>query len=392
MHFPFAAYPPGVPPADAALVQTMNIEPVDGARRIYFVSDIHLGDGSHADIFQGKDEAFLAFLDHVEQQADALVIVGDALDFDQAWYFERILKAHRDVLTRLTRLTESMRVVYVYGNHDPDIVLFRDFLHWELCDKVVVDGHVLAVHGYEYDSYVGEDFEGSSFWARVWMAYESLFKTWVRLPLRDHYTLSNRVAHYLFFHIARVVRHLRRLGPRIGKPDLAAGLEEVIAFWTRGCLGDPMGLTVPVLEHLKQDPRYDTVICGHSHIPGVVTTELGKQYANLGSWSFGNSQYGIWNGRRMVVRDWISGREFGDENYRHIFEGRADWTFEEWFADQYLGYLRFRCGEEALRMGVRPPPAEPAPVRQDPQLSTTELVTSDHARPRAEELAEPSRR
>jgi UDP-2,3-diacylglucosamine pyrophosphatase LpxH len=359
------------------LVQTMNLAPVDGARRIYFVSDIHLGDGSHADIFQKKDEHLLAFLDHVEEQGDALIIVGDALDFDQAWYFERILRAHRAVLTRLTRLSESMRVIYVYGNHDPDIVLFRDFLKFELCDKVVVDHRLLAVHGYEYDTFVGENFEASAFWARVWMTYESVFKTWVRLPLRDHYTLSNRIAHFLFFHVARVTRWLRAVGPRLGRPDLGKGLAETVAFWTRGCLGDPMGLTRPVLEHLQQDPRYETVVCGHSHIPGVVTTEQGKQYVNLGSWSFGNAQYGVWNGRRMVVKDWITGREFADENYRHIFEGRADWTFEEWFHDQYLGYLRFRCGEEALRMGVRPRPWAVGPDRALSDLPTSEVSTGE---------------
>ena len=356
------------------LVQTMTLPPVETSRRIFFVSDIHLGDGSHADIFQDKDAHFLAFLDHVEAHGDALVIVGDALDFDQAWYFERILRAHRDVLTRLTRLADQMRVIYVYGNHDPDIVLFRDFLKWELCDKVIVDANILAVHGYEYDTYVGENMEASAFWARVWMAYESLFKTWVRIPLREHYTVSNRVAHVLFFHLARLTRVLRRVGPRIGRPGLAQGMHDLITFWTRGCLGDPMGLTRPVLDHLQSDPRYEMVVCGHTHLPGVVTTDGGKRYVNLGSWSFGNSQYGVLDGGQIVVRDWITGREFGDENYRHIFEGRADWTFEEWFDDQYLGYLRFRCGEEALRMGVRPRP-HGEPDRPPVALPTSELVT-----------------
>ena len=356
------------------LVQTMTLPSVASARRIFFVSDIHMGDGSHADIFQAKDEHFLAFLEHVETHGDALVIVGDALDFDQAWYFERILRAHREVLTRLTRLADRMRVIYVYGNHDPDIVLFRDFLKWELCDKVVVDSNILAVHGYEYDTYVGENFESSAFWARVWFAYESLFKTFVRLPLREHYTLSNRLAHVLFLQLSRLSRLLRRFGPRLGKPDIGRGLHDMISFWTRGVLGDPMGLTRPVLQHLQRDPRYDMVICGHSHIPGVVTTDGGKRYVNLGSWSFGNSQYGVWDGHEVVVRDWITGREYGDENYRHIFEGRADWTFEEWFNDQYLGYLRFRCGEEALRMGVRPRPYV-EPSRAPVSLPTSELIT-----------------
>ena len=80
-----------------------------------------------------------------------------------------------------------------------------------------------------------------------------------------------------------------------------------------------------------------------------------KRYINLGSWSFGNSQYGIWNGDEFHLYDWISGREIRDEHYRPIFEGKTDLSYEEWVSDQYLGYLRFRCGEEGLREGVRPP-------------------------------------
>ena len=336
-------------------VHTMNLQRVRGGR-VYFVSDIHLGDGSHGDVFGSKDDAFLALLDEVERDGQALVILGDALDFEQAWYFSRIVRAHQRVISRLTRLTEQMRVIYVYGNHDPEIVLFRDILNWQLCDKVVIDGHILAVHGYEFDSYVGRKFEESSAFAKVFHLYERIFRTWVRLPLRDYYTLSNRFAHWLFYYLVQFNKVQRRLGRRFAKPwgaELKAGLD----FWTRGVMGDPMGITLPAIESLRADgAAFDTVICGHSHIPGVVKLEDGKRFVNLGSWSFANSQYGIWDGVRFSVRDWISGREVRDENYRPIFEGRADRTYDEWFADQYLGYLRFRSGEEGLREGVRPPP------------------------------------
>ncbi len=160
--------------SDLSSLSTMNLERVRGGL-VYFVSDIHLGDGSHADVFLQKDEHFLAFLDEVEQKAQALVIVGDALDFEQAWYFSRIMRAHREVVTRLTKLADTIRVVYVFGNHDPDILLFKDLLKWDLCNKVVVDKHILAVHGYEFDPYVAEHMEESSFWARTMMLYERLF-------------------------------------------------------------------------------------------------------------------------------------------------------------------------------------------------------------------------
>ncbi len=340
---------------ELARIRTMNLERVQGGR-VYFVSDLHLGDGSHADIFLQKDEHFLAFLDEVERHGSALVIVGDALDFEQAWYFSRILRAHRRVISRLTQLTERMRVIYVYGNHDPDIVLFRDILKWQLCDKVVVDGDLLAVHGYEFDTYVGRRFEEASVLTKAVGVYERIFRTWLRLPLRNFYTLSNRLAHYLFYWATRGSRAQRWLAGRLGWEDWGRGFAHFIDFWTRGVLGDPMGITMPAIQSLREGTAgHSFVVCGHSHLPGIVQVDEDKAYVNLGSWSFGNSQYGFWDGSRFELRDWITGRTIRDERYRPIFEGKADRTYEEWFESQYLGYLRFRCGEEGLRQGVRPP-------------------------------------
>lgn len=337
------------------LVSTLKVQRVEGGR-IYFVSDIHLGDGSHTDIFLTKDEQFLALLDRVEADGSALVILGDFLDLEQAWYFTRIVRAHREVITRLTKLAEKMRVIYVYGNHDPDVVLFRDILKMELCDKVEIDGHVLAVHGYEFDSYVGQRFEESGWATRLMTLYERIFRTRIRLPLRDNYTLSNRFVHVLLAWCSHWGSWMGALGSRVGRPGWGARLREVVSFWTRGVLGDPMGITLPAVEWLAQDAQFDTVVCGHSHVPGVVDTGNGQTFVNTGSWSFGNSQYGILTARGFELHDWISGRRIFDENYRAIFEGRAEAGYLDWYADQYLGYLRFRCGEEALREGVRPRP------------------------------------
>ena len=360
--------------------RTVRVEGLETAK-VYFVSDVHLGDGSHADAFQGKDHYFLEFLDEVERKASTLVILGDALDFEQAWYFSRIMRAHNEVITKLTRLARKIRVVYVYGNHDPDILLFKDILNWELCNKVVIDKHILAVHGYEFDLYVGENMEGASFWTRTMMLYERLFKTWIRLPLRDNYTLSNRVCHYAFAWIARATRLVRWLAPKIKRPELGVGWERWVYLWTRGVLGDPMGITRPALESLVDHPVFDTVICGHSHLPGIVVNDLGKRYINLGSWAFGNSQFGIWDGQHFRLQDWITGRSIRDENYRPIFDGQTDRTFEQWFQNEYLGWLRFRCGEEALRLGVRPRPFALSRLKHSPEKSIEIETMTDQPPP-----------
>lgn len=362
---------------ETSQVSTLKVSRVETGK-IYLVSDLHLGDGSHSDIFQHKDEHFLRFLDEVAREAETLIIVGDALDFDQAWYFSRIVKAHREVLSRLTRLSDQVRVVYVYGNHDPDIVLFRDILKWELCDKVVLDDEILIVHGYEFDTYVGGNFEGTTWGSRAFFAYESLFKTWIRFPLRDYYTLSNRMLHFIFYWAVLTTRLLRRIGPRLGRPQLGSRLQRTTRFWTRAVLGDPMDLTRVVLGELGPDSPWRSIVCGHSHVPGLVKTAADRSYLNLGSWSFGNSQYAVYDGESFLLKDWISGREFEDENYRPIIDGRTDLTFEEWFEDEYMGYLRFRSGEEALRSGVRPRPwankPAPLPTRSPRGQSQTQRI------------------
>ncbi len=344
-----------IPKIPDLLDDVSTLEFVAGPReKIYFCSDMHLGDGSHADIFQGKDDAFLAFLDEVEAEGKALVINGDAMDFSQAWYFQRILKAHRRLLKRLTRLADKMDVIYCYGNHDPDIVLFEDILKWKVCDKLVIGDKMLVQHGFEYDTYISKHFGESDIWVRLLNIYERTFKTWVRVPLSDYYTLSNRLMHYLFYYAVKLQRLRTRLLRMRGKQDAAARIEHTIDFWTQTELGDPMTITQPALEQLRKD-RFQTIVCGHSHLPGVIELDGERRYINLGSWTFKNAQYGVWDGETFVLRDWITGRVFGDENYRPIFEGVTDMTYEEWFHSQYMGYLRFRCGEEPQRTGVRPP-------------------------------------
>ena len=332
-----------------------TVELVPGPReKIYFVSDMHLGDGSFADIFQGKDDAFLRFLDEVEAEAKVLVINGDALDYSEAWYFERILKAHRPVLKRLTQLAERMDVIYCYGNHDTDIVLFEDILKWQVCQKLVIGDRMLVQHGVEYDPYLSARFTESDVWVRLLNIYERTFKTWIRVPLADYYTLSNRLTHYLFFTVVRLQRLRVRWLRWRGLDKAACAIEDAISFWTQTELGDPMTITRPILDRLKDD-KYELIVCGHSHLPGIVQLEGGRRYVNLGSWTFSNAQYGVWDGQRFVLRDWESGRVFGAENYAPIFSGATDLTYEEWFHSQYMGYLRFRCGEDSARARVRPP-------------------------------------
>jgi hypothetical protein len=69
-------------------------------RPIWFVSDLHLGDATPSDVFFGKDRHLIALVERVERDDGVLVIVGDAIDFHQAWSLTRVLRAHQSSSAR----------------------------------------------------------------------------------------------------------------------------------------------------------------------------------------------------------------------------------------------------------------------------------------------------
>ena len=71
------------------------LERVSADQKLWFISDLHLGDGTPSDVFFGKDPHLMALVASVEREDGTLVVNGDAMDFHQAWTFTRILRAHQ---------------------------------------------------------------------------------------------------------------------------------------------------------------------------------------------------------------------------------------------------------------------------------------------------------
>lgn len=84
---------------------------------IYFASDIHLG-GADAAAARATERRFIAWLDHVGGDAEAIVLAGDVFDF---WFEkgEEIPDGYDAVLDKLRELTRrGVRVLFFTGNHD----------------------------------------------------------------------------------------------------------------------------------------------------------------------------------------------------------------------------------------------------------------------------------
>lgn len=334
---------------------------IEADRRIYVVSDLHLGDGTRSDAFLGKDRELMRLLARVREEDAHLVIAGDCVDFHQAWSMSRVLKAHPRLIGELSRLADTHGVTYIWGNHDYDIKLFKDLLRFDVCSSLEVGDRILIQHGYQYDPFIGPNLDQTHIATAMHHMTERMLDSWIRLPLENFYTLPNRVAFWLFhkFALAWTVAHAATT--KVGLSALTQTINEAIWYWTQNQFGDP-GCLVADIQATLPDSKYDFLVTGHSHLPGLVQLAGGKTYVNTGSWTFSSAQYALWDGERFEVRDWISGKIYGDVLYQGILDGRyKHMSFREWWRENYLGWLRYRVGEEGRVPTLPSPPAPLAP-------------------------------
>ncbi len=320
-----------------------------GDRPLYVVSDVHLGDGSRSDSFVGKDHEFLAFLEDVRREGVHLVIAGDIVDFPQALTFTRVLRAHGPVLHALSSMAGEGGVTYVWGNHDIDISLYRDLLRWDVCSAVEVGDHLRIEHGHHYDPHIA-----GNEWRAAWITLghhlvERALGTWIRTPLGEFYTLSNRWVWWTVRRWTQAIEPAHRWLAARGLPDPGERYRAFLRYWLRTQVGDPMCIFPGVRERaIAHGPGI--LLTGHSHLPGVVEVADGVQVANTGSWTFRSATYARWDGRNVEIRDHLTGRTWDDRLYRPLIDGTLDdLTFDRWWAEEYMGWLRFRSGEARKR-------------------------------------------
>ncbi len=320
------------------------------SERIFFVSDLHLADGGPSDLFRGKDEAFIEFLDHVAEVGDKLVILGDAIDFYVARGFEKVLTAHKRVLRRLKELADAKEVLYVHGNHDEDIVVFEDLLNFTVVERLVLPPDVLVLHGHEYDRYFKD--EEANAWGRflseMHVGLERLVGSQLRAPLATYDNRANRAAHWVGYHLLLAAELWSSLLRRMGFTRPAREWRRFVDFWNRCEQGDMQGIFREVSRRLPE-LQYQTLVCGHTHQPGVVRVGE-KTYVNTGTWTRDLTTYVRWDGHRFECRDWRTGIAIGDELYRPLLERRAPVPLRQWWREHYRGWLRFEFDRDPLAL------------------------------------------
>lgn len=251
-------------------VSQITITPPPG-RKVYFISDVHLGLGPH-DQDREREQLLLRLLHRISTDAAHLFIVGDLFD---AWFDYRTVvpRNHVRTLAQLAHMRqEGLPITYLMGNHDfGHYTFFADDIGIEPIggdvDATIGATRLYIAHG-----------DGKAHDDRGYL----LLKAILRSPLAQ--------------------RMYRWLHPDTGI-RLASGTSAKSRDHTdRKDYGGRDGLYDFAVERLREG--FDVVVMGHRHQVRVERMADGT-YANLGHWLGVAPTFGVFDPdtRRMDVVD-----------------------------------------------------------------------------------------
>jgi UDP-2,3-diacylglucosamine pyrophosphatase LpxH len=115
------------------------------------ISDLHLG----SDNCQARELThFLESIRHGETRTRRLILNGDVFDSID---FRRLNKHHWRVLSLLRKLSDTIEITWINGNHDGPAEIVSHLLGVEVQDEVIfISGskRILLLHGHRFDEFI----------------------------------------------------------------------------------------------------------------------------------------------------------------------------------------------------------------------------------------------
>jgi len=312
---------------------------LDATEPALLLSDLHFGDGGRTDLIAGQDGALIDFLERWRARLDTFVLLGDILDMPQAWRVRRIRSAHAELLDCLARLARSARVVFVRGNHDASVDYQALFPGARCCDSVLLGDRILAWHGHQLDLVMHPGARDATIKTYAHAMLERLAGCRLIPPLERYDSPANRLALTIAIHAARVTSLRARASRAVGRERVAAALEDRVRYLARSVIGDPADI-FGATDRRMLGERFDTVVCGHSHVPGIARTPRGI-YVNTGSWTCGWQTYALWSDDHFLLFDARDEREIGDGELADVPTDTEPEDLFRWWRRHHKGLLRF---------------------------------------------------
>ncbi|MCL9808197.1 UDP-2,3-diacylglucosamine diphosphatase [Flavobacterium luminosum] len=242
-------------------------------KKIYFASDQHLG-APTAEASFPREKKFVAWLDEVKQDAEAIFLLGDLFDF---WFEYKTVvpKGFVRVLGKLAEIRDSGIPVYFFvGNHD---LWMNDYFEKELNIPVYHSAKEFQFNGKEFLIGHGDGLgPGDIGYKRMKKVFTNPFSKWLFRWL--HPDLGVSLAQYLSV-----------------KNKLISG-EADVHF-----LGEENEWLIQYAKRKLETKHYDYFVFGHRHLPLEIQLDESSRYINLGDW-IGYFTYGVFDGTTFELK------------------------------------------------------------------------------------------
>ncbi len=298
----------------AVLDHTVRTE----GRPLFVVSDLHLGCPPGFGFPTDLEPALADAIATQSGRGAIVVLNGDIVEDGQS-------ASTLGTLARYPRLLEAIAdacqsgggLYYVAGNHDPAPEDLRGDLPWRVVPGLVVDDHILVVHGDVFDAGLHGTSAGRA--ARFHASAERCLGVPINLPIATHDTVRNRVIVGLGAGTADLAR-------RVG---LRAWVDDNLDYLASLDIGRDPRFVVAGVANALLPPSIDTIVAGHTHKPGEA--RAGRfRYLNCGAWSPHMATALVWQDDDGEVRDLVRGTMHGPSAYEDWDEPQS-WT--QWWHD-----------------------------------------------------------
>lgn len=240
--------------------------------KVYFLSDLHLG----APYFPDSKEAekrVVAFLDSIKNDADAIYLLGDILDY---WYEYRYVVPRGFVrfFGKLAELSDKgIKIVWLIGNHD---IWIFDYLPQELGVEVV-------------DGVIVKNIDGKNFYLTHGDGVGKLpasFK-FIRGLFRNKWCQKAFAAIHPRWTVPFAYNWSRHSRKKDGVPEkTAAAMLDNITDYSK--------------EYLREHPEINYFIYGHLHILERISIADNSEVIILGEW-ISIFSYAVWDGMSLTL-------------------------------------------------------------------------------------------
>ena len=248
----------------------MNLSP---GKKIYFISDFHLGVPNDADSRKREDK-IVAWLNSIRNDVQILFLMGDVFDY---WfeYKEVVPRGYVRLLGKLAELSDAgVEMHYFTGNHDMWVF---DYLPKEIGLQIHRAPIQKEYNGKKFFLGHGDGLGPGDY------GYKFIKKVF-----------ANKLAQWLF----------ARIHPNTGiglmkffsrRSRIATGTSDDVY------LGDDKEWLMIFSREVLQKEHYDYFIFGHRHMPLDKSLSDKSRYINLGEW-INHFTYAVYDGEELQLK------------------------------------------------------------------------------------------